>query len=222
MASVDDTRSRMQRGPAAPRPLGTAYLLVVMNNSSSVQHLPASGSIVLGRSSEVDISLNHESVTRRHATLEIDNGVMRIADLGSRNGTKVNGELITGFRTVSSGDVIGVGDVTLVVHVSNPPIVSRSTYAEAGWKRRLAEELERAVTYHRPLSVLAISGVTSSTVVEVGESLRLIDVVGESADGSVLVLMPESDAATASALIGNSVSPPSIETPGPASVTFTT
>ncbi len=198
MASVDDTRSRMQRGPAAPRPLGTAYLLVVMNNSSSVQHLPASGSIVLGRSSEVDISLNHESVTRRHATLEIDNGVMRIADLGSRNGTKVNGELITGFRTVSSGDVIGVGDVTLVVHVSNPPIVSRSTYAEAGWKRRLAEELERAVTYHRPLSVLAISGVTSSTVVEVGESLRLIDVVGESADGSVLVLMPESDAEQAS------------------------
>ena len=198
MASVDDTRSRMQQGPAAPRPLGTAYLLVVMNNSSSVRHLPASGSMVLGRSSDVDVPLDHGSVTRRHAAIEIDNGVMRIADLGSRNGTKVNGELITGFRTLSSGDVIGAGDVTLVVHVSNPPIVSRSTYAEAGWKRRLAEELERAVTYHRPLSVLAISGVASSTVAEVGESLRLIDVVGDAADGSVLVLMPESDSEQAS------------------------
>ncbi len=213
MASIDDTRSRMQSGPADPRPLGTAYLLVVVNDSSSIVHLPSSGEVVLGRSSEADVSLEHGSVTRRHATIQIEHGGMRIADLGSRNGTKVNGEKVTTFRMLSSGDVIGVGDVNLVVHVSNPPIVSRSTYAEPGWRRRLAEEIERSLTYHRPLSVLAISGVTPATVAAVGESLRLIDVVGEGTDGSVLVLMPESDRDQASVTASRMLAALRIATP---------
>ncbi len=193
MGSIDDTKSRMQHGPALPRPLGTAYLLVVANESSSVHHLPVNGTIQIGRDSKSDLKLDHASVSRDHAMMEVGQDGIRVADLGSRNGTKVNGQSVNGWRLLSSGDVVGVGDIHLVVHVSNAPIVSRATYAEPAWRRRLAEELERALTYHRPLSVLALAGVTPLTVAKVGESLRLIDVVGEGADDTVLVLMPESD-----------------------------
>jgi two-component system response regulator AtoC len=198
MSSIDDTKSRMQRGPADPRPLGTTYLLVVENDSSSVVHLPVNGTIVIGRSSDANVVLQHLSVSRRHATILVDREGLRIADLGSHNGTRVNGERVQGSRRLSSGDVVGIENAVLVVHASNPPVVSRPALDEASWRRRLAEEIERAITYHRPLSVLALGGVSSAAMTEIGASLRLIDVVGEGDDNNVLVLMPESDRELAS------------------------
>jgi two-component system, NtrC family, response regulator AtoC len=194
MGSVDQTASRMGLRPGSePVTAGHAYLLVVMNDSSSIFHLPRNGTVVIGRASEVELQLNHASVSRRHATIRIEDAVMRVADLGSHNGTRVNGELVQESRTLASGDVVSVGDVVLVVHVSNPPVVSRATYAEAGWRRRLAEEMDRAITFQRSLAVLALAGLEPAAIAELATGLRLIDVVGEGSDGSALVLMPEID-----------------------------
>src|SRR5258706_14062799 len=100
MGSVDQTASRMVRTtPAEAAAPGTAYLLVVENDSSSIFHLPRSGTVVIGRSSEAELVLTHTSVSRRHATIRIDDGVMRIADLESRNHTRLNGELVQESRT---------------------------------------------------------------------------------------------------------------------------
>jgi two-component system, NtrC family, response regulator AtoC len=201
MGSVDQTASRMGVRPGSePAGVGNAYLLVVMNDSSSIFHLPRTGAVVIGRSSEYDLQLNHASVSRRHATIRVEDGVMRVADLESHNGTRVNGELVQESRTLASGDVVTVGDVVLVVHVSNPPVVSRATYAEAGWRRRLAEEMDRAITFHRSLGVLALVGLDPAAIASVASELRLIDVVGEGTDGHALVLMPEIDREQARAL----------------------
>jgi DNA-binding NtrC family response regulator len=194
MGSVDQTASRLVRpqgdGPCAD---GAAYLLVVENDSSSIFHLPRSGVVVIGRASDAELQLSHASVSRRHATIRVDDGVMRIADLGSHNGTRVNGELVQDSRTLASGDVATVGDVVLVVHVSNPVVVSRATYAETGWRRRLAEEMDRAITYKRSLGVIAVVGLDPPAVAAMGSALRLIDVVGEGTDGNALLLLPEVD-----------------------------
>ena len=201
MGSVDQTASRMGERPGSePSGAANAYLLVVMNDSSSIFHLPRAGAVVIGRSSEYDLQLNHASVSRRHATIRIEDGAMRVADLESHNGTRVNGELVQESRTLASGDVVTVGDVVLVVHVSNPPVVSRATYAEAGWRRRLAEEIDRAITFHRSLGVLALVGLDPAAIASVAAALRLIDVVGEGTDGHALVLMPEIDREQARAL----------------------
>src|ERR1044071_3389526 len=206
MGSVDQTASRMGERPGSePSGVGNAYLLVVMNDSSSIFHLPRTGAVVIGRSSEYDLQLNHAAVSRRHATIRIEDGVMRVADLESHNGTRVNGELVQESRTLASGDVVTVGDVVLVVHVSNPPVVSRATYAEAGGRRRLREEIDRAITFHRSLGVLAIVGLEPAAVASVAAELRLIDVVGEAADGHALVLMPEIDREQARALAEKTV-----------------
>jgi two-component system, NtrC family, response regulator AtoC len=188
--SVEQTASRLARfGDDASGP-GTAYLLVVDNDSSSIFHLPHSGAVVIGRAPDVELRVQHASVSRRHATIRIDDGAVRIADLGSHNGTRVNGELVVDSRTLASGDVATVGDVVLVIHFSTPAVVARAAYPEAGWRRRLAEELVRAITFKRSLGVVVIQGASAASL---GANLRLIDVIGTSDDGQALLLLPEVD-----------------------------
>ncbi len=190
MGSVDQTKSRI--GGRAPDELaieGTAYLLVVENDSSRIFHLPRSGVVVIGRGHDVELRLEHASVSRRHATIRVDDGVVRIADLESHNGTRVNGETVHETRVLASGDVASVGDVVCVVHFSEPSLPARSAYPEAGWRRRLAEELERATTFGRELGVIVVLA-AELTPPDLAPALRLIDVVG-TADNQLLVLLPE-------------------------------
>lgn len=66
----------------------------------------------LGRSPSCEISLQDGKVSRRHARLFVDQDVTRIEDLGSRNGTLVNGERISQPVTLAPGDKLQVGDTT--------------------------------------------------------------------------------------------------------------
>jgi DNA-binding NtrC family response regulator len=195
VASVDQTVSKPERVAADRADIGPrAYLLVVEGDSSSLFHLPSDGTVVIGRASDAEVKLTHASVSRRHASIRIDGGVARVSDLGSHNGTQVNGESVTGARVLASGDVVAVGDVLLVVHSARPVVAAR-TYGEADWRQRLDQELSRALTYRRSLAVVAIAGAPARSVVA---HLRLIDVVGEGDDGQILVLMPEADRGEAS------------------------
>ncbi len=67
----------------------------------------------IGRSEESDIFLVDPSVSRNHATLTIEDGVITLRDLGSTNGTFVNGERITGDRTLTSGDIVTFGNTQM-------------------------------------------------------------------------------------------------------------
>ena len=199
MPSVDQTASRLVRPAAAVAGLGDAYLLVIQEGSSSVFHLPRAGEIVIGRGPEAELRIVHSSVSRRHATIRIDAGVLRVADLGSHNGTRLNGDPVTGAQTLASGDVIAIGDVTLVAHFQAPRGVAQQVYDELGWRRRLAEELERAATSGRPLAVVAFLDVRS--IDELAGAARLIDTVGQSGEGQALLLVPEVDRLQARALV---------------------
>jgi DNA-binding NtrC family response regulator len=205
VSNADETASRLVQGGDAGTGPSSIYLLVVDNDSSSIFHLPRSGAIVIGREPEVELRVQHASVSRRHATIRIDDGIARVADLGSHNGTRVNGEPVAGSRVLASGDVVTVGDVVLVVHFSAPALVARASYAESGWRRRLAEEMVRAIAFKRSLIVATFIGVDAATAVELGKALRLIDVVGTSEDGQVLVLLPDIDRGGARPLIASAL-----------------
>lgn len=70
---------------------------------------------ILGREPGVDILLDSPGVSRRHARLTWDGKVCQIEDLGSSNGTFVNGDRISTLVVLKSGDEIGLGKaVTLV------------------------------------------------------------------------------------------------------------
>ena len=67
------------------------------------------GIATIGRANECEIRLADTSVSRRHAEVRATGDGWAIADLGSTNGTKVNGAVITD-RRLKDGDTISVGD----------------------------------------------------------------------------------------------------------------
>jgi len=70
--------------------------------------------IVIGRSSELDMVLVEEMVSRKHARIALSNGVISIEDMGSTNGTFVNGEKVDN-GTLHEGDRVLIGTNILKV-----------------------------------------------------------------------------------------------------------
>jgi two-component system cell cycle response regulator len=96
--------------------------------------LESSGDNVLGRSPQVRFSLDDDSVSRRHCTVEVRPGqTPRIRDLGSTNGTHVNGEPVT--------------DDGLVLQEGDRIQLSASVVLKFGWKDDLEEAVQRRL-YH--------------------------------------------------------------------------
>jgi DNA-binding NtrC family response regulator len=87
--------------------------------------------ILIGQSPACDVCLTDRAVSRRHAALEQDAVGLRIVDLGSRNGTWLGR---TRMREVylSGGEVIRMGDTTLVLHtdgiVREVPVSTESSF----------------------------------------------------------------------------------------------
>jgi DNA-binding NtrC family response regulator len=173
-----------------------SYLLVVDSGSSSRFHLPHSGLVLIGRAAEAELRLEHPSVSRRHARIVVDAGEARITDLDSHNGTRVNGVALDGARLLATGDVVAVGEVVLVVHAA-PRALGRTVLGEAELRRRLDEEVERALGYGRPLALAVLAG--SADPAAAARALRTIDLLATADESLLLVLMPEMAAGPARA-----------------------
>ena len=71
------------------------------------------GEHLLGRDPALEVCLDSSSVSRQHARVQIADGVAMLEDLGSKNGTFVNGQRITTAVRLCDRDQIGVGEVRL-------------------------------------------------------------------------------------------------------------
>jgi ABC transport system ATP-binding/permease protein len=80
---------------------------------------------VIGRDAgTVQYHLDHQHVSRLHASLAVDGERVILADMGSSNGTYVNGQRLSGPTTLKSGDRIDIGPFSLQFDGSG--LVSRS------------------------------------------------------------------------------------------------
>lgn len=80
---------------------------------------------VLGRGPECDVPLRDSSISRRHARLRRCAGpVLLLEDLGSRNGTCVNGRPVTGSWEVHTGDRVELGARTALLITRHDPLES--------------------------------------------------------------------------------------------------
>ena len=70
---------------------------------------------VLGRGAEADVVVDDSGVSRRHAEIHIEGDRVRVIDLGSTNGTRVNGTTVT-TSWLHPGDRIDMGSSVLVFH----------------------------------------------------------------------------------------------------------
>src|SRR5512142_964794 len=106
--------------------------------------------IIIGRSSDLDMVLVEDMVSRRHAKISSSDQEVYIQDMGSTNGTFVNGEKIAGRALLHEGDRILVGTSIIKVVAVEGQLANQS---EAEARRRLeAGAQQRQATQGRPMS----------------------------------------------------------------------
>ena len=99
--------------------------------------------ITLGRHSTSDIHVVDKKASRHHAKIEIVDGEVRVTDLGSNNGTKVNGENIV-THLLTEGDEISIGATTIKVDLLDIPAVAGQSEDDPASMQR-QKELKRKI-----------------------------------------------------------------------------
>ena len=85
------------------------------------------GESVIGRSRACAVQIAETTVSRQHAIFVVEPGKVRLRDLGSSNGTFVNGERVDGEMPLSDGDRVVVGEAELVLRMLAPLGPSEAT-----------------------------------------------------------------------------------------------
>ena len=152
-----------------PAPSAVSACLVVMygpdlGRRTALEHAP----FIIGRSSESDLCIDQESVSRTHARIVYREGAHYVEDLGSTNGTHVNDVAVEGPIALEHGMQIKVGSSILKfiagdhLETSYHEEIYRLMTTDAltqTWNRRylteaLDRELNRSARYDRPLSLI--------------------------------------------------------------------
>ncbi|MRG95614.1 sigma 54-interacting transcriptional regulator [Polyangium spumosum] len=149
--------------------------LVVRKPGQMAYSMPLPDVLRIGRHEQNELILDDNQVSRQHATITRFERGFEVRDLGSRHGTRVNGEPVT-TRVVEAGDRIQIGNVLLELHEEDErTIVHHQVTAagppprEAGADRRLSLlfDVSRAI------------GAMGDTEVMLGEMLSaIVDVLG--------------------------------------------
>lgn len=97
--------------PAVP----LAYLVVLTGPARGMTLVVDTLPIEVGRSPEADLVLPDDTVSRRHAVLRGDRSAIEVEDLGSSNGTSINGNPMVGALGLLDGDLVTFGSATCLV-----------------------------------------------------------------------------------------------------------
>lgn len=100
----------------APDSARRAYLLVSTRGSRPVQFDLGGHLIGVGRASDNDVIVDDPMVSRHHCQLRLQHGAYSFADLGSRNGSTVNGQPVSQVA-LGPGDLIRIGDTEIEFQV---------------------------------------------------------------------------------------------------------
>ncbi|TMK42079.1 MAG: FHA domain-containing protein [Actinobacteria bacterium] len=120
-----------QAASAKPEGAPTAHVVVV-DGELAGQRFAVTDELTIGREN-TDLILPDVDASRRHAVLRSSGARVEIEDLGSRNGTWVDGERVVGTVELSDGSRVRIGDTTLFVEVprAQAPVTRVSAGAEA-------------------------------------------------------------------------------------------
>lgn len=105
-------------GNAAPRPSQSAVRACLVDTTNNRTYALATARLLIGREQSCDIVLPDINASRTHAELRFEpQGVWSITDLGSTNGTHVNGQEITS-QTLRPGDRLTIGMTNLIFQLA--------------------------------------------------------------------------------------------------------
>lgn len=103
-----------------PSGLATADPPLAFLKSGQRRFALAFGVNEVGRQQECDVCINDASVSRSHAKIHVAADGITLVDLGSKNGTAVNGTAVSGATKLKDGDEVKFGQVRLQLFVVTP------------------------------------------------------------------------------------------------------
>jgi len=165
--------------------------------ASRVIDLAAGQEISFGRSRSATVSVDHDKVSRLHARIWRAHDEVWIEDLGSRNGTRVNGARVTAPRALSAGDELAIGPVTAILGRTSPLALTVRLADAGAIEDRLAAELDRATRYRRSVALLMVRVPDDDGAEQVARTARRMDLVGDYGGDDLAVVAPELDRAEA-------------------------
>ena len=89
--------------------------LIGMVENQEMRHALAEGTHLIGRADDAALKLVQPSVSRRHAEIIVEGTQATVRDLGSHNGTMLNGAKVGDPMPIKAGDVIEVANITFRV-----------------------------------------------------------------------------------------------------------
>lgn len=107
-------KAGLVEGEIEPAPDPSARLVVIENGVSRTVGL-STDVTTIGRLAECDVVVLDKGASRRHAQIRRKDGEFTITDLGSTNGTRLNGQTISS-RQLAEGDRITIGTTVLEFH----------------------------------------------------------------------------------------------------------
>jgi DNA-binding NtrC family response regulator len=186
-------RGQMTKGRGA-RALITLY----HDDGAATVTLDPGSDVTVGRSPEADVVVPDGSLSRLHARFRFADGDLVLEDLGSTNGTLLNGKPVR-EAVVRTGDELFLGTVRAIVHGPGAA-ADRQVPGLCGNDRFLSlleEELVRSRHFGRPFVVLMLRALQpESREVQhwwprVRELLRPVDTAGSYSEDAILVSLPE-------------------------------
>lgn len=137
-----------------------------------VFELPAKGALVLGRSEQADVSLQHPLVSRAHAQIVRRGSDVYVEDLGSSGGTFVNGQLVR-EHLLKEGEVIRIGPSQMMMEQGRLRLVGEAgalridafhLYRVVGKGLRILQDVSLSIYAQEFVAVVGASGSGKSTL----------------------------------------------------------
>ncbi len=202
MKGIKDTTHR-EIAPGSRREPRVSLVFYFRDGAKIVE--PQTTPMTFGRSWPADIVVDDASVSRAHARFFVapDGGIC-FEDLGSTNGTRLNG-VRTPRGRLASTDELRLGEVTCALHVLTLVHGVEGLFGYDKLLELLHYELARARTFGRPSALLMVAARSPGHplrkwVPALLEKLRSVDRAAVYASDAVLVALPEATRAHAEAL----------------------
>lgn len=112
--------------------------------------------IIIGRDASNGVAINDAEISRKHAKLSLHGSAYVIQDLGSTNGSFVNGQRITGTQVLNPGDTVSFGEnIVLMYETAQDPNATVISSAQAP---KTVAPVRRPAPVPAPAPVQAYSG----------------------------------------------------------------
>lgn len=163
---LDPAGESVEIATRALRPSGDAagIFAVVLSGSAKGTSRPLGETLRIGKAPDNDLVLADDTVSRHHCELTRTSGGVRVRDLASTNGTKVEGARISD-ALLTAGSVLKVGEVEIMLRPSGRPVEMMPSD-----RTRFGDALGRSIAMRTVFGILERIAPTDATVLLEGET----------------------------------------------------